>query len=99
MVRYAPPSRVMIGWDFSAAQQLQIQGAVEEFRYGPEKHFCAVTRPVAVFAVAEKLVFDVSAGERLVRAAADMRLAFLQHAPVFERHADVTGERFRIRIV
>src|SRR4051812_46583282 len=53
----------------------------------------------AVARVEQEFVFDVLAAERLVRAAAHVRLALLDHAAVAQCHADVTGEVIGIGIV
>ena len=55
--------------------------------------------PAAVAAVERELVLDVGARQRLLRAAAEMRLALLDHAAVGERRADMAGELVRIGIV
>src|ERR1051325_6989148 len=53
----------------------------------------------AVARVEQEFVFDVLAAQRLVRAAAHVRLALLDHAAVAQGHADVAGEVVGIRIV
>src|SRR6185503_3861088 len=48
--------------------------------------------PSAVAGIEHELLLDIAAGERLVRAAAQMRLALLKHPSVGKQRADVTGE-------
>src|SRR5581483_2176393 len=55
--------------------------------------------PSAVAGVAAELALQVLARERLLHAAADMRLALLEDAAVPERHAHVTGVSLRIEVV
>ena len=50
-------------------------------------------------AIERELVLDIGARQRLIRAAAEMRLAFFDHAAVVERRADMAGEFVRIGIV
>src|SRR5581483_6506005 len=54
--------------------------------------------PAAVADVQPELFLDVTTRERLLRAAAEMRLPLLDHAPVLERRANMAGEDVRIRI-
>src|SRR6476646_7260054 len=53
----------------------------------------------AMTCIEQEFVFDVLAAERLVRAAAHMRLTLLDHASVAQGHADVAGEVVWVRIV
>src|ERR1043166_190465 len=54
--------------------------------------------PSAMAAIERELGENVGARERLLGAAAKMRLALLDHLAVRERHADVAGELVRIGI-
>ena len=56
-------------------------------------------RPAAVGAVVPELVLDVGARQRLVRAAAQVRLALLQHGAVLHPHADMPGVFVGVRVV
>src|SRR5580704_515091 len=55
--------------------------------------------PAAVGGVEQKLVLDVGAGQWLLRAAAHIGLALLDHSAVAQGGADVAGEIFRIGIL
>src|SRR5260370_3279934 len=54
--------------------------------------------PSAVVRVEHELLLDVAARERLVRAAAHMRLALLDDAAIGEQRADLAGEIVGVRI-
>src|SRR5437868_15167111 len=71
---------------------------IERFRHA-ERLFCARLIPAAMAAVQRKFFFDVGAAERLLGAAAEVRLAFLDDAAVGERRANVSGEFVRVWIL
>src|SRR5688572_18788897 len=82
-----------------AAKRNEIERSIEgSFREG-EKLSRERIRPAPVRGIAAELALDVLARERLVNAAADVRLAFLEHASVLERHADVAGVRLGIGVI
>ena len=83
----------------SPTQRTEVQFSIIQPARCRERGIDPVTPPSAVTAAQSKLLFDIGARERLLRAAAHMRLAFLQHSAVVETHTDVAGERARIRIV
>jgi hypothetical protein len=56
-------------------------------------------RPAAVSGIEQKLVLDVGARQRLLRAAAHIGLALLDHRAVAQGGANVAGEIFRIGIL
>src|SRR5260221_14105157 len=72
-----------------------IEGAVREC----EPCVGARAVPAAVGAVGAELLDDFRARERLVAAAAEMRLALLDDAPVGERHLHVAGELVGVGIL
>src|SRR5688500_8395560 len=88
-----------LGGQLLPAQRHEIDRRAEESRHAVEEPLRAVFAPAAVLAVPQVFRFDLAARERLLRPAADVRLAFFEHPPVLERHADVPGVGFGIRIV
>src|SRR6267143_2379807 len=70
-----PPMR----WTL-AAETRQIDGSIESVPCELQKPLRARRIPAAVSRVGAELALDLFAPERLVHAAADMRLALLEHA-------------------
>src|SRR5882762_2984746 len=81
------------------AETRQIDGSIESVPCELQKSLCARRVPAAVCRVGAELALDLLAPERLVHAAADMRLALFEHAAVPEGHLYVAGVGLRIRIV
>src|SRR5262245_22941222 len=82
-----------------SAQRLQIDLPVKELRQHCQHGLRALFVPTAMAHVARKFFLDVGPRERLVPAAAEMRLTLLDDTAVVEHRADVSGEIVRIRIV
>src|SRR6185503_3315194 len=82
-----------------AAKSSEIHLAIEGLLGESEKPVRERSVPAAIGGVAAELALDILARQRLVHAAADMRLAFLEHASVLERHFHVAGIARRVRIV
>src|SRR5882762_5299239 len=81
------------------AETRQIDGSIESVPCELQKPLGARRVPAAVCRVGAELALDLLALERLVHAAADMRLALLEHAAVPEGHLYVAGVGLRVRIV
>src|SRR2546429_1614696 len=88
-----PPRRTL------ATETRQIDGFIESPSCELQELFRARRIPAAVAGVGAELALDLFARERLVYAAADVRLALFEHAAVREGHLDVSGVSLRIRIV
>src|SRR5262245_42209760 len=82
-----------------SAQRLQIDLPIIKLRQQCQHGLRALFVPTAMANVACKFFLDVGPRERLVGAAAEMRLTLLDDTPVVEHRADVSGEIVRIRIV
>src|SRR5262249_46675016 len=74
------------------AEDVKIDGAVEHRARQLERGIDAAGIPAAVLGVEDEFLLDVAPRQRLVSAAAQMRLAFLDRAAVAQGRADVTGE-------
>src|SRR5262249_26982528 len=83
----------------SSAQQRKVNPPIKHRAHQRERGLRPRRIPPAVARVEHELLLDVAARERLVRAAAHMRLALLDHAAVGEQRADVTGGIVGVRIV
>src|SRR2546421_10514615 len=75
----------------SSAPGVQIDGAVEQRAGERQGSGKARWRPAARCGIARELLLQLGAGERLMRAAAQVWLAFLDCAPVAQRGADMAG--------
>src|SRR5262245_46752367 len=82
----------------SSAQQRKVDFPIKQRAHQRERGLRPRRIPPAVARVERELLLDVAARQRLVRAAAHMRLALLDHAAVGEYRADVAGEIVGIRI-
>src|SRR5262249_22372727 len=86
-------------WWRSSAKSGQIDRAAEAARCEVDKAGGAFGGPAAVGAVEPELLLEVRTRQRLVRAAAEMRLALLVHLAVLHPHAHVAGELIGVRVV
>src|SRR5438552_4489722 len=82
-----------------ATETRQIHRLIESAPCELQKPYCARRVPAAVPGIGAELALDLFARERLMHAAADMRLALFEHAAVREGHLDVAGVGLRIGIV
>src|SRR5713101_2189104 len=82
-----------------ATETRQIDSLIESLPCELQKPLCARRIPAAVSGVGTELALDLLAREGLVNAAADVRLALFEHAPVPKSHSDVAGVSPRIGIV
>src|SRR6516165_2344861 len=83
----------------SPAQHRKVDFPIKQRAHQRERGLRPRRIPAAVAGVERELLLDVAARQRLVGAAAHMRLALLDHAAVGEQRADVAGEIVGIRIV
>src|SRR5437016_5023895 len=88
-----PPRRTL------ATETRQIDGFIESLSCELQELFRARRVPAAVPGIGAELALDLFARERLMHAAADVRLALFEHAAVTERHFHVAGVGLRIRII
>src|ERR1700754_4031890 len=70
-------------------QRLQIDGPAVELRQQGQCRRTALRIPPAVAGIERELFLEIGAREGLVRAAAEMRLTFFDHAAVVEHGANV----------
>src|SRR5262245_60299118 len=81
------------------SQRREIDAAIVQFRGELERRRSLCAIPAAMPAAQRKLFFNIRPRQRLVRAAAHVRLALLDDAPVREHGADVAGIFVRVGIV
>src|SRR5881394_3022785 len=82
-----------------ATETRQVDRFFESVPCKLQKTVCARRIPAAVRRVGAELALDLFARERLIHAAADMRLTVLEYTPVPQCHFYVAGVSLRIRIV
>src|SRR5262249_57239876 len=75
----------------SSAQQRKVDPPIKHRAHQRERGLRPRRIPAAVARVEHELLLDVAARERLLRAAAHMRLALLDHVATGEPRADVAG--------
>src|SRR5947208_8960878 len=88
------PKRPML-----ATETRQIDRFIESVPCELQKPYCARCVPAAVPGIGAELALDLFARERLMHAAADVRLALFEHAAVTERHFHVAGVASWIGVV
>src|SRR5439155_9216460 len=88
------PKRPML-----ATETRQIDRFIESVPCELQKPYCARCVPAAVPGIGAELALDLFARERLMHAAADVRLALFEYTPVPQCHFYMTRVSLRIRIV
>src|SRR5215510_14551013 len=83
----------------SPPENFEIDVAVEQRACQRQRGVDPLALPTAMAGIEPELVLDVAAGERLMRAAAQMRLALLDRGPVAQSRADMAGIVRRIGIL
>ena len=80
-------------------QRREIDAAIIQGRHQLQCRVGLRPAPAAVLGIEQELVDDILPRQRLLRTTAQMRLAFLDHAAVPERRADMAGVVVRIGIL